>query len=84
MIDPAEIVEYNGQLMEIQEIPDPGPRYMLGLGHFPEPRRRVIPKDDGTPWLYEADRCPRAGEMVGIWINKDTRLVCPGCGMDGT
>ncbi|MFE0472408.1 hypothetical protein ACFW2V_12410 [Streptomyces sp. NPDC058947] len=84
MIDPNEIVEFNGQLVAIKDIPSAQIRALYGLGHLPEPGREVIPNPTGEAWPYRPEDCPRAAEMTGTWINDGQYLVCPGCGMDGT
>lgn len=84
MIDPDEVVEYDGALMAVKDIPDPDARRLLGYGHFPEPGREVIEHPDGEDWPFRPEVCPRADELKGIWIHDGQYLVCPGCGMDYT
>lgn len=84
MIDPDEIVTFNGEQIAIKDIPLASDRHLFGFGHYSVPGREVITSEDGTPWPYEPDTCPRADETQWTWIHNGTYLVCPGCGTDGT
>lgn len=78
--NPDELVDYNGVLMSIKDVPDPAIRHLMGPGHFRD-GRPVVPGD----WPYTPETCiytdPREGTK---WINGGQTLVCTGCGLDGT
>jgi len=80
MIDPDEIVEFNGQSMAIKDVPDKHIRAMLGYGHGYTGR----PVVEGE-WAYTPDTCLLTGPTEGTkWINDNQTLVCTGCGLDVT
>jgi hypothetical protein len=88
LIDPQNIVEYNGQLYKIEDLPEAGLRASFGYGHFTPFLRPCIDRPDGKPWPYTPNMCLVASGALGqtplgVWID-DQHLCCPGCGLDCT
>jgi hypothetical protein len=81
LTDLDEEVEYNGKLIAIRDLPV-SVRPHFGYGHFPEHGDEVVPHPDGEAWPYTPEKCLRADDMRGLWIEE--RLVCTGCGLDVT
>ena len=83
MVDPDEIVEFNGMPTAIKNLPVVH-RVLCGMGHdmwlIQREKREVIPGN----WPYIPEDCLRAGETKRVWINDGQDLVCPGCGIDCT
>lgn len=55
----------------------------LRVGHFSTGFRQVIPHPGDEDWKFSPENCVM-GEKNWTWIQDETYLVCPGCGLDGT
>jgi hypothetical protein len=86
VIDPRQIVTYNGESYEIRDLPSVMARFGWGYGHHPVDvrHREHLSRPDAKPWLYTPETCLVAGAGVaGVWIDAE-HLACPGCGLDFT
>lgn len=87
MIDPNELIEFNGVTMPIHEIPDAVVRTLMGIGHFCHPSRGVAPVQrafEFTPnTCLNTDSITEGNEWV-VGTDGEEYLICTYCGLDGT
>lgn len=79
-----DIVEINGKLTAIKDIPNANLRATFGVGHFPGHGREVVSVPNRvfefTPETCLTDLYSGRGE----WVNDGKNLICRGCGLDCT
>jgi hypothetical protein len=75
------LVEFNGTIMTMAELPDTGLRATCDYGHFPA-RNRVPVHVPGRSWPWSPSTCS-PDDYPTEWINSEI-LVCTGCGLDCT
>lgn len=74
-------IEFNGKLVAIKDLPRDHAA-AFDYGHFSYDIKHR--KRWSSVGLYRPETCMRADEPMGVWINDQENLVCPGCGLDFT